>query len=407
MKVFNLSKIDSFHIELSNYCNASCPICPRFFKNSPLLRPGLELSQITIEQFQKFFPKKYLKKIKEFLFCGTHGDPGMAKDLYEICQYVRANSKAKVRIHTNGGMRNAEFWHKLGVLFSKDANWEIVFSIDGLEDTNHLYRRGVNWTKLMENCEAFIKAGGQANWEFLVFKHNEHQVEEARSLATKMDFIRFIPKNALGVSTKDHLEKLAAVNDQGQIDYWIEAPDNPEYRNLKEPVGVIKESPRSFSFPIQFYKNTKDNYAQVEENIKKIQDNIYERLKKEDYSWYDTATVSCKAVNRNELFITSAGIMLPCCYVGTQFSSGYNRPTDYQLKHELDKWGLDKFDLNTYSIAEVLKTGAFDRIFADSWKKDSCANGKMIICADVCGERSAVDRIYNRKTLWQKIKSFI
>lgn len=399
--------IDKVHMELSNYCNASCPMCARFFKNSPLLRPGLELSQISIDQFIKFFPKNYIRKMKEFLFCGTHGDPGMAKDLYEICQYIRDNSNASVRIHSNGGMRSEEFWFKLGELFSKNVRWELVFSIDGLEDTNHLYRRGVDWTKLMKNCSAFIKGGGRANWEFLVFKHNEHQVEEATALAKQMNFLAFIPKNALGVSSGDHLEKLPAIDANGKLTHWIEAPDNPEFRNLKNPVGEKERTLKGYEFPIQFYKHFKDNHASIQNNVNVIKDEIYTRMKGQDFSAFDKATVKCKAVERNELFITSDGTLLPCCYVGTQFTSEYNRPPDFQLKHELEKWGVDKFNLNKYTIEEVLKTTAFDRVFADSWKKGSCAEGKMIICADVCGENSQVDRIYNKKNLWQKIKLFI
>ena len=35
----------------------------------------------------------------------------------------------------------------------------------------------------MENVNAFISAGGTAYWKFLIFKHNEHQVEEAKKLS--------------------------------------------------------------------------------------------------------------------------------------------------------------------------------------------------------------------------------
>jgi hypothetical protein len=67
----------------------------------------------------------------------------------------------------------------------------VVFSIDGLEDTNHLYRRNVHWDKVMANTSAFINAGGSAHWDMLIFKHNEHQLDDAEELARNMGFTWF------------------------------------------------------------------------------------------------------------------------------------------------------------------------------------------------------------------------
>ena len=67
----------------------------------------------------------------------------------------------------------------------------VAFHIDGLEDTNHLYRKNVLWHQLIENVSAFINAGGRAGWNMIIFKHNEHQVEEARQLSEKMGFSNF------------------------------------------------------------------------------------------------------------------------------------------------------------------------------------------------------------------------
>ena len=69
-----------------------------------------------------------------------------------------------------------------------------VFSIDGLEDTNHIYRRNVKWNKIMENAMSFISTGASAHWDMLVFEHNKHQVEEAKELAKEMGFTWFRSK---------------------------------------------------------------------------------------------------------------------------------------------------------------------------------------------------------------------
>ena len=69
-------------------------------------------------------------------------------------------------------------------------NYGVVFGIDGLEDTSHIYRVNTSFKKVIENAEAFIKQGGLGTWQFIVFKHNVHQLESAKmSLLGKWDFI--------------------------------------------------------------------------------------------------------------------------------------------------------------------------------------------------------------------------
>ena len=69
-----------------------------------------------------------------------------------------------------------------------------MFSIDGLEDTNHIYRVGVQFEKVIQNAKAYIDAGASAHWDMLVFDHNKHQVEQCKQLADKMGFTWFRSK---------------------------------------------------------------------------------------------------------------------------------------------------------------------------------------------------------------------
>ncbi|MFC1814481.1 hypothetical protein ACFL0M_00780 [Thermodesulfobacteriota bacterium] len=94
-------------------------------------------------------------------------------------------------VSTNGSMRNPAWWKKLGELFAGTESW-FEFHIDGLKDTNHLYRIGANWDKIMANAAAFISGGGSADWHYVLFKHNQHQIEEAHEIARQMGFNSFI-----------------------------------------------------------------------------------------------------------------------------------------------------------------------------------------------------------------------
>ena len=78
-----------------------------------------------------------------------------------------------------------------GDLYYNSGGFKVWFGIDGLEDTNHIYRRKVDWDRLQKHFRAYIKAGGDAGWQFIVFPWNEHQIEEARQRSLDEGFSTF------------------------------------------------------------------------------------------------------------------------------------------------------------------------------------------------------------------------
>lgn len=409
---FNYDELTQIHVELTNACNAACPMCSRFHLNSPLIRPDLEIDQITLDKFKQYFPPEIIQKLEIVLFCGSHGDPGMAKDLYEICEYIaETNPKTSVRMNTNGGMRKPEFWTKMGELFAKQRQdhwrWEITFSIDGLEDTNHIYRRNVVWQNVINNAQAFINAGGIAHWDYLIFKHNEHQVDEAKELSKKMGFIHFYPKKALGVDNGEQLQKMFVMNREGELDYWIEPPVDPANRNLANPKTeqVIE---RFWKFDPEKYKQLRATRT-PSSNHDHLVANVYTMLGKENNENLDNAEIKCKATTMaggKEIFIDQKGRVIPCCYMATHLNGVHSDSQSLQLHHEVRKYGWDNFDLNKHSLKEILEGHHLDRVFTDSWTKPSCAKGKMAYCANICGTFSRVDRIYTHDKMEDTSKNW-
>tara|TARA_B110000977_G_C11090792_1_gene496810 strand:+ start:4893 stop:6152 length:1260 start_codon:yes stop_codon:yes gene_type:complete len=410
-KFFTWKNLSQMHIELTNSCNAACPMCTRFFGNSPLIRPDLELGQITLDKFKKYFPKEVLDKMEVILFCGVHGDPGVAKDVYEICEYIaETNPETCVRMNTNGGMRNPEFWSKMGKLFaSKEKgpwSWRITFSIDGLEDTNHLYRRNVVWDKLYANVKAYLETGAQAEWDFLIFKHNEHQLQEAKKLSTELGFYAFVPKKALGVDDNGSLRRMPAVSREGELEYYIDAPIDPNNRNIEEPIG--EEQTGYWNFDPAEYKSLRKN-RQTPHNYQDMVDNAYAQLAKEDNTQLDTANIKCKAKTRNsgiEIFVDNFGRVMPCCYAGTHLVGTHGDGQSLQLHHETQKYGWDNFNLELHSLKDIMLQGHLDRLYTDSWQKPSCDVGKMAYCANICGTYSRVDRIWTHEDMTDKSRNW-
>jgi hypothetical protein len=169
----------------------ACPLCARetdseFNKN--------QQHHLTVSQIQKHFDTEFICNLDKMFMCGNYGDPAAGKHTLELYKYFRSiNPSITLGMNTNGALQNTNWWRMLANIFNQPRDY-VVFSIDGLEDTNHLYRKNCNWSNLMKNAQAFINAGGSAHWDMLVYQHNQHQVEECEKLAKNMGFKWFRAK---------------------------------------------------------------------------------------------------------------------------------------------------------------------------------------------------------------------
>jgi MoaA/NifB/PqqE/SkfB family radical SAM enzyme len=117
----------------------------------------------------------------------------MNKELPNIIKWFQShNPNISIDICTNGGVQKPNWWIEIGKLLKQKG--KVVFAIDGLEDTNHIYRINVKWDKILENIKAYISTGASAEWQFIPFKHNDHQVDECRALSKELGFNKFFIK---------------------------------------------------------------------------------------------------------------------------------------------------------------------------------------------------------------------
>jgi MoaA/NifB/PqqE/SkfB family radical SAM enzyme len=385
------------HIELSTFCNAACPMCPRYYEGTDVVRPDLNLTQITLDKFKNYFPVDVIKQFTRILYCGTMGDPLMAKDCYDIFEYVhQLNPNCNQTVHTNGGIRNSEFWTNMGNLFKHDK-MKLVFSIDGLEDTNHLYRRNVDWNILINNVKTFINAGGNATWEFLVFRHNEHQIEQAKELAYNMGFKLFLPKRAFGFnSTVDNsLMPRMVLDKNGIMQYKILPPTEEQYQisgsnlTFKDVEYNVDVTELNEAKTLKYFPRLKNKVDQFDASVEASQLGNYEET-------LNKKQIKCKSLfdDFSEIYVNAEGILLPCCYVGTQFDSGADIFQVRQIKNRVNDNKKD-LDLNLQDLSAIIKSGILEKIFAESWNKESIRHGKMAYCAEMCGSDSKeLDRLY-------------
>ena len=178
-------EIDTVEFDLNTVCNSYCPPCHRYtvqngeLFHNPYVKLGVNLELDVIE---RVFTNSRITDDVCVDLVGLVGEPIAHPQFMEIIDIIyKHRPKATINLHTNGGLRTEKMFYDLGKKFNKHS-W-IKFSLDGLEDTNGIYRIGVDYNKVVANMRAFIDGGGRAIWKFVTFKWNEHQVEQAKALA--------------------------------------------------------------------------------------------------------------------------------------------------------------------------------------------------------------------------------
>ena len=190
-------------MESTDVCQAACAMCAR--ETDKNFRKDRQ-HHLTVQQVAKHFDEAAIKQLDKMFMCGNYGDPVAGKNTVELYQYFRSvNPDIVLGMNTNGAIQNPFWWYGLAKIMNQPQDY-VVFSIDGLEDTNSVYRKNVSWDKLVANARAFIEAGGSAHWDMLVYKHNQHQVDKCEQLARDMGFKWFRAK----VSKRGFTERLEA-----------------------------------------------------------------------------------------------------------------------------------------------------------------------------------------------------
>lgn len=270
--------IRKVHLEPTELCQAMCPMCDRVTLDGEL-NPQVINASLSLRDIKNIFSKKFIRQLDEMYMCGNLGDPMMAPDCLEIFEYFReVNPNIYLSMNTNGGARKPEFWKKLANIVN-----HVTFSIDGLEDTNGVYRKGVSWYNIINNVKEFINAGGKAKWDYLVFEHNEHQIELAEQLSKELRFVEFRPK------TTNRYDK--------------ERPAWQTYWRGKEQ--EILKPPKQEKYQ-----------SEVVNNPLKDRTNV---------------AISPKCVKNREVYVSARGEVFPCCWAHTSVSSSQNISNEERL----------------------------------------------------------------------------
>ena len=208
-------------IDVCNMCNLRCPLCPT--------------GNTTISRHQEIMPlesyKEIFDQVKEYALVVSlynHGEPLLNADIFSIIEHTHRN-----RVGTNISS-NFNWPQPIDINdFIRSGLDYVTMSLDGVtQETYEQYRVRGDIEEVFENLRRLVSAKKSlksktpfVEWQFIVFKHNEHEMAQARKMASEIgvDLLRF-------VSPAMQPEDMHRLDLQEK---WM--PDNPSYweRNPK------------------------------------------------------------------------------------------------------------------------------------------------------------------------------
>jgi len=212
----------SFAIDVTNRCIGKCEFCPR---NNNFTQQIFPRGELDLDIFKKVFDHDYLNHMYNLIINGNLGEPVLYSRLFDLLDYVKENNpKLMVFISTNGLPRPTSWWKELAKKMSFNRSNIIRFCLDGLSDTHHLYR-GTHYGTVLRNLISYINAGGRADWQFIVFKHNEHQLERAKKIATQIGCAGFATVISRHYNTDGTLERPTILDAKTKFELCEESCD--------------------------------------------------------------------------------------------------------------------------------------------------------------------------------------
>jgi len=172
-------------MELTNYCNLRCPVCPagiRAIKRKPL--------SMDVDLFNRVIDDvgPYLLTVSLWAW----GEPLLHPELHKILCSIRKH-KIAILLSTNGQNLNEE---RVIEALTREPPTHLIVAIDGLTDeTNTQFRVGAKLNPILSGIRriAEIKQSrGQQlpilHMRFIVMKHNQHEVPQMIDFAKTNNF---------------------------------------------------------------------------------------------------------------------------------------------------------------------------------------------------------------------------
>lgn len=170
-------------LDTTSICNLECVFCPTGqHRNSR--QSCIMLKDKALKIIEKF--SNYLK----YMLLFNWGEPLLNPDIVEI---IRAAKKYNIGVSLSSNLNIDLSEEKVIELITSGLDY-FICSIDGTtQETYEIYRKKGSFDKAFNNLKFLIQTKKKLKlenpfieWQFLVFKHNEHELEKAEQLAKEI-----------------------------------------------------------------------------------------------------------------------------------------------------------------------------------------------------------------------------
>jgi radical SAM protein with 4Fe4S-binding SPASM domain len=178
-------------IEPTNQCNLHCPLCTTGSGE-------MERSQgrMSLDTFKKIID--HMGKDIFFMLIYHQGEPYMNKDFFKFVELAKQN-KIYVTTSTNGHYFTDNNIHKT----LQSGLDSMIISLDGTtQKTYEKYRVGGNLERVLDGTARLVSERRRRKLhhpnialQFLVMKHNEHEIPEVKRIAEQLQVDRLLIKN--------------------------------------------------------------------------------------------------------------------------------------------------------------------------------------------------------------------
>jgi len=207
-RVFFWGKPISLTVEPTNYCNLHCPECPTGNNSSRREKGYLRMSDY----------KNIIDTLSPWLFYQMiyfQGEPFLHPQIFNIIKYAH-QQKIYTCTSTNGHF----ITHENAQRIIESGLDKIIISVDGVnQETYEKYRKGGELQKVISGVKILsnLKRRYQTKHpkiiiQFLVFRFNEHQIKEIKSLGKSIGANKIELKTAQIESVNDKLDLLPLNN---------------------------------------------------------------------------------------------------------------------------------------------------------------------------------------------------
>lgn len=169
-------------IEPTTSCNLRCPQCP-----SGLREFSRNTGMLDLTLYKKIIDEIHPELV--YLILYFQGEPFLNKQFLEFVKYAAAKN-----IYTATSSNAHYFTDDMARATIESGLDRLIVSLDGItQDTYEKYRIGGNLEKVLEGTKRLVywkrKLGSKTPhiiWQFIAFKHNEHQIPELEKMAKEI-----------------------------------------------------------------------------------------------------------------------------------------------------------------------------------------------------------------------------